>query len=136
MRCGGTIETRLPMNQTRKISISSKIFTVKDLQRIAGIFDKQMTLAEKSQHHARVSYSVTFSDDTILESDSPDLFLEESLTLPARPEAVQMAFHNYKLGRDVQFAVRHAIRLMGTSLRPVRLTRNGLVRRSLAYRTQ
>lgn len=106
-RCDDTIGRRLPMNQTRKISISSKIFTIKDLRRIADIFDKQVTLAEKSQHHAAVSYSVTFSDDTALESDSPDLFSEDSLTFPARPVAVQMTFHNYKLARHINFSVRH-----------------------------
>jgi hypothetical protein len=95
------------MNETRRIAISTKIFTIKDLHRIACILDKQAVLAEKSQHHAALAYSVTFSDDTIRESDSPDLFSDESLTFPARPVTVQMSFHNYKLGRRILFSVCH-----------------------------
>src|SRR6266850_5522023 len=95
------------VNQTRKISISDRVFTIKDLQRIAAIFDRQSSLAKKSDHHASVEYSVTFSDDTTHQSDSPDLFSDASLAVPARPVGVRMSFHNYKLDRHISLSLAH-----------------------------
>ena len=95
------------MNQTRKISISEKVFTIEDLRRIAAIFDKQSLLAKKSDHHASVEYSIRFSDDTTYQSDSPDLFSDGALTVPARPVAIQMSFRNYKLGRHISLSIDH-----------------------------
>jgi hypothetical protein len=95
------------VNQTRKISISDRVFTIEDLRRVAAIFDKQSLLAKKSDHDASVKYSVTFSDDTTYESDSPDLFSEGSLAVPARPVEIKMSFRNYKLGRHISLSLSH-----------------------------
>ena len=95
------------MNQTRKILILERVFTLEDLSRIASIFEKQSKLASKSEHNASIEYSIRFSDNTTYQSDSPDLFLAESLAVPARPVAIQMSFHNYTLGRHISLSLSH-----------------------------
>lgn len=95
------------MKQTRKIIIAEKIFTGEDLRRMAKIFDKQKTLAAKSDHNVSIAYEVKFSDDTTLETDSPELFSDESLTAPGRPVAVRMSFQNYSLNRHLAISIDH-----------------------------
>ena len=62
------------MKQTRKIIISEKVFTAKDLQRLAQIFEKQRTLTSHANNHINISYQIMFSNNTSLETDSPTLF--------------------------------------------------------------
>jgi hypothetical protein len=95
------------VKQTRKIMISEKVFTAEDLRRIAGIFEKQRMLASKSDHRASLKYNVELSDHTTLETDSPELFTNESLATPARPIAVGMSFDNYTLGRHMKLHLTH-----------------------------
>ena len=95
------------MKQTRKIIISEKVFTSEDLRRIAKIFEKQRTLAAKSGHHFSVTYEVKFSDNTTLETDSPELFADESLAGPGRPVGVRMSFQNYALNRHLAISIDH-----------------------------
>lgn len=95
------------MKQTRSIKISDKVFTGEDLRRIAKIFDKQKTLAAKSGHTDLITYTVVFSDDTTFESDSPELFDDESLIAPARPVAVRMSFYNLTLKRHLALSMNH-----------------------------
>ena len=95
------------VNQTRKLTISGKVFTIKDLRRVAEVFDKQASLAKRSDHHASTEYAITFSDDTTYQSDSIDLFSEASVAFPARPVKIAMSFRNFKLGRHISLTLDH-----------------------------
>jgi hypothetical protein len=104
------------VKQTRKIVISEKVFTGEDLRRIAKIFDKQKTLAAKSAHDVSIAYEVKFSNDTTLETDSPELFADESLTGPSRPVAVRMSFRNYSLKRHLEISLEHGDSAFATNV--------------------
>ncbi|MEQ2005964.1 MAG: hypothetical protein ABMA26_04125 [Limisphaerales bacterium] len=95
------------MHQTRRILISERVFSGKDLSRIAEIFDKQAALAKKSDHHSSLNFVVRYSDDTTLEGDSSQIFDDESLVYSARPVAIRMSFNNYKLKRSISLSLDH-----------------------------
>ncbi len=95
------------MKQTRRIKISRKIFLREDLHRIAQILARQQTLAQKADHHSSASFSVSFDDESTIESDSAEIFDDENLVTPARPIAVHMRFLNYKLEREISFSLFH-----------------------------
>jgi len=95
------------MKQTRTIKISDRVFTLEDLQRIAAILEKQSSLARKSDHQATSEYSIMFADGTTHQSDSADLFSDHSSLAPARPVAIRMSFHNFKLGRHISLSLDH-----------------------------
>jgi len=80
---------------------------MKDLRRVAEVFDKQASLAKKSEHHASTEYAITFSDDTSYQSDSIELFSDATVDYPARPVKVAMSFHNFKLGRHIGLTLDH-----------------------------
>jgi len=80
------------VKQTRKIIVTEKVFTEDDLQRIGRAFDKQAKLAGESGDHATIKYEVKFSDNTTVESDSLDVFTNESLSAPARPVGIAWFF--------------------------------------------
>ena len=67
------------MKAIRGIKIPERLFTAEDLRRIASIFEKQEALADKSSHHASVEYAVRFSDETTRETDTAELFADDSL---------------------------------------------------------
>lgn len=92
------------MKQTRTIDISDLVFTSEDLRRIAKVFE----LAKKSSPERTVNdYVVTFDDKTKLESDTPEVFNDESLTAPARPIAIAMSFHDYSRNRHISLSINH-----------------------------
>jgi len=95
------------MKQTRKISISDKVFTIEDIKRLAAILENQSQLAKRSDHRMFVEFAVIFSDDTTFQSDSPDLFLSESIVRPARPVEIKMSFHNFTLERSISLSFSH-----------------------------
>lgn len=95
-----------PVKKTRRITIADKIFSSEDLRRIAAIFDRQTLLAEKSNHHS-TEYQVRFEDQTTLETDSPELFADESLVSTSRPVLVNMSFHDFTLNRHMSLSIRH-----------------------------
>jgi hypothetical protein len=96
------------MKTTRKIVISDKVFTIHDLQGIAKVFEKQKAHAKsRLTVDGRVSYKVSFADQTITETDSPELFSEEALAFPSRPVAVEMSFSDYSLNRHASVSLTH-----------------------------
>jgi hypothetical protein len=95
------------LKQSRRILISRKVFTAEDLRRIAQVFEKQQKLAAKSSHHHSISYEVRFEDDITIESDSVNVFAEESLLAPARPVGIRISFLNYELGRHMSLSLNH-----------------------------
>ncbi len=92
------------MRQTRKIAVSERVFTSQDLLRIAKIFAEQ---DKPPEQHVSTEYEVKFEDNTTIESDSPDVFSDESLTAPARPVAIRMWFRNYALGHHISLSLEH-----------------------------
>jgi hypothetical protein len=92
------------LKQTRKIAISDLVFTSEDVRRIATIFDRQ----EKPQpERTRSNYVVQFDNNTQLESDTPEVFSDESLTAPARPVSIQMSFHDFTRERHISLSIDH-----------------------------
>lgn len=93
------------MKQTRTIAISNRVFASQDFRRIAKILDQQ----DKHAADPRVSteYEVKFDDNTTVESDSPDVFSDESLTAPARPVAIRMSLRDYARGRHISLSIDH-----------------------------
>jgi hypothetical protein len=64
--------------------------------RIANLLDQQKeAAASKKKINLNTTYTVRFSDDTRFESDTPEVFQEESLTEYGRPIAVAMYYRNY-----------------------------------------
>jgi hypothetical protein len=68
------------MKQSRELRISNKIVTSADLRRLGEIFQKQSSLAKKSEHHFSVEYSVGFADGTTITSDTSDTLDDDTLT--------------------------------------------------------
>jgi len=95
------------MKRTRKIVVKDRVFALGDLKRIAAILDRQQALAQKSNHRARTMFSVQFSDNTAIESDSREVVSEDVLRSPGRPVQLRFSFSNYHLERDVYFELSH-----------------------------
>ena len=95
------------MKKTRKIFIESKVFALGDLKKIAEVFEKQQQLAQKADHNYRIEYSINFSNDTSIESDSTNILNEDTLRCPGRPIQVAFSFHNYTLCRHISFLLSH-----------------------------
>lgn len=94
------------MKQTRRSKISYRVFKIKDIKRIANVFDEQVKLAQKSEHRHRITYTVTFADDTCFESDLPSLLDDMSIDIK-RPVKVKFDFFNYEMERSISFSVTH-----------------------------
>ena len=103
------------MKQTRKIIISEKVFTEEDLQRIGRVFEKQMLLSKESGDNTTIKYEVKFSDNTTIESDSLDIFTDESLSASARPVEIRMSFFNHIRSRHLFFSVGQGDSIWGNS---------------------
>ena len=96
------------MKQTREFTISLKIVTSTDLRRLGEVFQRQQTLAKKSEYHSSMKYDVRFSDETGIESDSTEVLDDGALTgFPSRPIAVRMTFFNFSLSRSVSLSLTH-----------------------------
>lgn len=99
------------MKQTRKIEISQRVFTSKDLVRIANVLDKQRLDEQHTKKPFKKleyepvnrkdnwAYEVNFEDGTSVEEDSPKVFEEEWLSLYSRPVEVTMSYTNYSENR-------------------------------------
>ena len=96
-------DRELELKLTRILPISDLVFTSVDLRRIAKIIDLQ----EKSDAYAKSEYVVNFADKAMLESDTPEVFSEESLTAPARPIKIGMSFHDYSANHHISLSVDH-----------------------------
>jgi hypothetical protein len=57
--------------------------------------------------HVKKQYEVRFSDNTRFESDTPEVFQEESLTAYGRPVAIEMAYRNYTHDRYISVSLSH-----------------------------
>jgi len=95
------------MKKTRKIEIADKVFAAEDLRRIADLFEKQQGLAKKSSHHARVEYTVSFDDRSTYQSNSPEVFDDDSFKTSSRPLSIQMNFVNYENDRQLNLSLSH-----------------------------
>jgi hypothetical protein len=93
------------VKQTRKIIISDRVITSKDLTRFAKVLDEQPRPAKGD--HVSTEYAVRFDDHTLLESDTPDVFQEEWLTSHGRPVSARMSYRNYSLGRNISVSIQH-----------------------------
>ncbi|MGB4781515.1 hypothetical protein [Candidatus Methylomirabilis sp.] len=93
------------MKQTRTIGISDRVFTSQDLARIATIFQNQADVSGGEQ--GRCAYEVGYDDRTTVESDTAEVFSEESLNAPARPIAIRMSFRDYSRGRNLSLSLDH-----------------------------
>lgn len=93
--------------KTRKIPITNRVFTLSDLARIASIFREQSGLAQRSSEDFNAAYIVYFSDDSTIESSSPDILDEKFLIGPSRPTGVRFTFHNYTLSNYLSFRLSH-----------------------------
>jgi hypothetical protein len=95
------------VKRTRKIVIRNRVFSLEDLKRIAELFDKQAKLARKSDHHASSEYEISFSNNTSISGDSPEILDDKFLNAPGRPVVVRLAFRNFTLGRHLSFEANH-----------------------------
>lgn len=93
--------------KTRKILIANRVFTLSDLIRVASIFKEQSELAIRSSEDFNVAYTIYFSDDSTIESDSPDVLAEKFLIGPARPTDVRFTFRNYTSSNYLSFKLSH-----------------------------
>jgi hypothetical protein len=96
-----------PVKTTRIIPVSEKVFISEDLRRIAEIFKRQSLLTKVSGHNASTEYQIRFEDKTTLETDSPELFTDESLVSTSRPVGIRMSFHNFSLNRHIVLSIEH-----------------------------
>lgn len=104
------------MKQTRNLEIEEKVFEIADLKRFSEIFDKQKQLAEKSDHHYQLEYSISFEDKTSFDSDSSSIFDESSIIDTKRPLDVRFSFYNYSLGRRIDLRLTHGMSSYGNGL--------------------
>ena len=95
------------MKKTRQLVLSNKIFSIKDLQKIATVFEKQANLSGRAKRHFTVSYRVDFSDRTSVESDNSEVLSEDVIHAPSRPISITFRFHDLKLNRDLSFSISH-----------------------------
>lgn len=105
------------MKETRQLAIKDRVFTLPDLQRIAGIFEDQYVLAQEAGDHSSVSYTIDFADDTTIEADKAALLSEELFARPVRPMRVEFSCYNYKRDRRLSFSISHGERGHGNSVR-------------------
>ncbi len=94
------------MKRTRKIVISQRVFTSKDLIRIADVLAKQ-ELPKKELAMSSRKFEVAFADGTEVESESPEVFDDEWLTSSSRPVAVRMHYRDYKQERGISVSLHH-----------------------------
>jgi hypothetical protein len=100
------------LKRTRKIAISQRVLTSKDLIRIAGVLGKQ-ELPSKKEFELSMSsrkFEVGFDDGTEVESESPEVFDDEWLTSSSRPMAVSMYYRDLKLKREISVRLHHGDR--------------------------
>src|SRR5271156_7151057 len=101
--CTGIRDKSRCMKQTRKITISERVFTAQDLMRIAGVLYKHTH--DKGKNHVTTEFEVTFSDNTRFESETPEVFQEESLTAHGRPVAIAMSYRDYTRSRFISLSL-------------------------------
>jgi hypothetical protein len=76
------------MQITRKLQISNRVFTAKDLLRFAHLLDNQITRHPSERLFS--SFEVMFADGVVHEGTAAEVFAEECLIRPSRPVAVSM----------------------------------------------
>jgi len=104
------------LKQTRNLEIEEKVFRIADLKRLSEIFDKQKQLAEKSDHHYQLEYSISFEDKTSFDSDSSSILDESSIIDTKRPLDVRFSFYNYTIGRRIDLRLTHGVSSYGNGL--------------------
>jgi hypothetical protein len=93
--------------KTRKIPITDRVFTLRDLVKIASIFKERSEEALRLDEDFNVTYTVYFSDDSTIESKSLDILDEKFLIGPARPTDVRFTFRNYTSSNYLSFRLSH-----------------------------
>jgi hypothetical protein len=103
------------LKQTRRLVISDRVFTSKDLLRIANIVAKQQT-AEHEQ--GKKKFEVKFDDDTTVESESPEVIQDEWLVEHGRrPIRIEMSYYNFTLDRHIGINLSHGDDSYGNEVR-------------------
>jgi hypothetical protein len=95
------------MKETRKISISRKIFSKKDLKLISKIFTNEYQQSYESENSASLKFSCTFSDNTSIESDSSIIFEEDGLLDMRKSSLLDFTFWDYSDDKYINFRIRH-----------------------------
>jgi len=75
------------MIRTRKIKIADRIFTIRDLVRLANLLDVQASKKPKSAH---TSHKVEFEDGVIFEGPASEVLSETELNRSSRPKEIEM----------------------------------------------
>ncbi len=95
------------VQKSRLRLLSGKVFSSKDLQRVAQIFNEQALQSKDAGHSAAVEYEVQLADRTRLKSESLKLFDDDSVNSMERPVRVEMIFVNVPLKRSLSLSLEH-----------------------------
>jgi len=98
------------MKSSRTLVIQDRVFSAEDLQRLAQVFAQQFERSKDRDHHATVSYAVTFSEASSLRSDSPDILSNEILRGPSRPTSVSFKFTDFEEDTSLSLSIAHGDR--------------------------
>jgi hypothetical protein len=76
------------MIRTRKIEITDRVFSLPDIQRVAGVLDRNASTTPGERFST--SYEVTFEDDLNIKGSAAEVLNEEELNRPSRPVKIEM----------------------------------------------
>lgn len=94
--------------ETRLIRIDRRIITVSDLLKLANVIFKEYKILKKSDKYAFVSFSVTCDDDSVFDSESPEIFSDSSPYSSKRVISVSLHLGTILHSRHIYVKFNHA----------------------------
>jgi hypothetical protein len=102
------------MQQTRKIEIANRVFTISDLMRFAKILDGQSS-AEPDLRFS-TTYEVAFEDELSIEGRAVEVFTQEELNRQSRPVTVEMRLRCQGADRYIRLNLRAGNQSYGNAI--------------------